>query len=298
MSLSKNPIRFGLNPRGFSFERTVELAKAAETAGFENMSFSDRPPETNLEGWTFATAVAASTTKIRVTHSTLNVPFRYPALLAKMAASLDVITGGDRVQMTLGAGGQEAHATSYGIPFGSPGERVDGLIDTIHILRGMWSSDGPFSYQGKVYSIDEAVLDPKPVGPIAILIGAGKPRMLRTAGALADGWIKNGGWPETPEAYAALQEGVDRGAEEAGRDPGLLRRTVNATAYVGNEDPASVTPTTFGAKGGLMGTQEQIFEIIEKHRAVGIDTFHVQFDAGIIDEQIPAFGEQIIAKLR
>lgn len=298
MSLSSNPIRFGLNARGMSFERTVEIAKKAEAAGIENITFSDRPPETNLEGWTFATAVAAQTDRIRVTHSTLNVPYRYPALLAKMATALDVITGGDRVLLTLGAGGQEAHATTYGMAWGSNGERVDGLIDTINILRGMWANDS-FSYEGKRYSVEEAVLDPKPVsGTIPILIGAMKPRMLGVAGRLADGWLKNGGWPESPEAYAALQEGVDRAAEKAGRDPGKIRRVVNCTAYVGDKDPASVMPSTFGAAGGLMGTQDQVLDIIEKHLAAGVDTFHIQFAADIIDEQIPAFGEQIIAKLK
>ena len=90
MSLSTNPIRFGLNARGMSFARTVEIAKKAEAAGIENITFSDRPPETNLEGWTFATAVAAQTDRIRVTHSTLNVPYRYPALLFQCAQALGV----------------------------------------------------------------------------------------------------------------------------------------------------------------------------------------------------------------
>ena len=298
MSLSSNPIRFGLNARGLSFERTLEIAKKAEAAGIENITFSDRPPETNLEGWTFATAIAARTERIRVTHSTLNVPYRYPALLAKMATALDIITGGDRVLLTLGAATQEDHATTYGMPWGTPGERVDGLIDTINILHGMWSNDS-FSYEGKRYSVDGAVLNPKPVnGSVPIFIGALKPRMLGVAGRLADGWLKNGGWPESPEAYAQLQEAVDRAAEKAGRDVGKIRRVVNCTAYIGDRDPASVMPSTFGAAGGLMGTTAQVFDIIEKHRAVGVDTFHIQFNNDIIDEQIPIFGEQIIAKLR
>ena len=298
MSRSTNPIRFGLNARGMSFERTVEIAKKAEAAGIENITFSDRPPETNLEAWTFATAVAMRTDRIRVTHSTLNVPYRYPALLAKMATALDVITGGGRLLLTLGAGAQEAHATTYGMAWGTPGERVDGLVDTINILRGMWSNDS-FSYEGKRYSVDDAVLDPKPVnGSIPILIGAGKPRTLRIAGSMADGWLKNGGWPESPEAYAELQDAVDRAAEKAGRDPGTIRRVVNCTAYVGDKDPASVMPSTLGSGGGLMGTADQVLEIIEKHRAAGVDTFHVQFANDIVDEQIPAFGEQIIAKLK
>ena len=298
MSRSSNPIRFGLNARGMSFDRTVEIAKKAEAAGIENITFSDRPPETNLEAWTFATAVAARTERIRVTHSTLNVPYRYPALLAKMATALDVITGGDRLLLTLGAGAQEEHATTYGMAWGTAGERVDGLVDTINILRGMWSSDS-FSYEGKTYSVNGAVLDPKPVnGSIPILIGAGKPRTLRIAGSMADGWLKNGGWPQSPEAYAELQEGVDRAAEKAGRDPGTIRRVINCTAYVGDKDPASVMPSTLGSTGGLMGTPDQVLDIIEKHRAVGVDTFHVQFANDIVDEQIPAFGEQIIAKFK
>ena len=162
----------------------------------------------------------------------------------------------------------------------------------------MWSSDS-FSYEGKSYSVNGAVLDPKPVnGSIPILIGAGKPRTLRIAGSMADGWLKNGGWPQSPEAYAELQEGVDRAAEKAGRDPGTIRRVINCTAYVGDQDPASVMPSTLGSSGGLMGTPDQVLDIIEKHRAVGVDTFHVQFANDIVDEQIPAFGEQVIAKLK
>ena len=298
MTRSSNPVRFGINPRGLDYSGVVSVAKAAEAAGFETIAFSDRPPENNLEAWTLATAVACATERIIVTHSTLNVPYRNPALVAKMAASLDVVTGGGRVLLTIGAGGQESHATSYGMRFGAPGERVDALIDAIHIMRGMWSEES-FSYEGKFHSVDGATLQPKPVnGPLPVFIGAVGPRMLRLAGSLADGWIKNGGWPASPEAYAELQEQVERGAEAAGRDPGTLRRVVNCTAYVGSEDPATVMPSTFGAAGGLMGTAEQVLEIIERHREAGVDTFQVQFQNDIAHEQIPAFGEQVIAKLR
>ena len=85
MVKSKNPIWFGINSRGLAYERLVPVAKAAEAAGFVSMAFADRPPEDSLEGWTVATAVAVQTEKIAVTHSTLNVPYRNPALVAKMA---------------------------------------------------------------------------------------------------------------------------------------------------------------------------------------------------------------------
>ena len=294
MARSKNPVRFGMNPRGLTYDRIVAVAKAAEKAGFETMAFSDRPPESNLEGWTVATAVAAVTEKIIVTHSTLNVPFRSPALVAKMAASLDVITGGGRVLLTIGAGGQEGHAKSIGARWGTPGERVEDLIDAMAIMRGLWAND-KFSYEGKRLNAVEASADPKPIaGSIPILIGAGKPRTLKLAGSTADGWIKNGGWPESPETYAEMQAQVERGAEGAGRDPGTLRRVVNCNAYVGNADP----PQTSGASGGLVGTADQVLAIVEKHRAAGVDTFHVGFPNDMLDEQIAAFGEQVIAKLR
>ena len=200
MAKSSNPIRFGINPRNIPFERVVSVAQTAEAAGFDVISFSDRPPEPSMEGWTLATAVAVQTQRIAVTHSTLNVPFRNPALLAKMASTLDVMTGGGRVILTLGAGGQETHYRTYGINFGTPGERVTDLVDAIAIMRGLWANE-TFNYQGRMFSVEECSAPPAPLGPIPIIIGAGGPRMLKYTGAQAEGWIKNGGWPESHEQY-------------------------------------------------------------------------------------------------
>src|SRR5262245_33699516 len=98
MAATKNPLRFGVNIRRPSFPEILELARAAEEAGFDTVTFADRPPENNLEGWTVASAIGALTQGVILAHSTLNLPFRNPALLAKMAASLDAITGG-RVEL-------------------------------------------------------------------------------------------------------------------------------------------------------------------------------------------------------
>ena len=297
MARSNNAVRFGLNPRGLPYDRIVTVAKAAEAAGFQNISFSDRPPENNIEGWTLATAIALQTEKLRVTHSTLNVPFRNPALLSKMAAGLDAITGGGRVILTLGAGTQRDHFTTYGIEFGAPGELVDGLIDAIEILRGTWANES-FSYAGKQHSVDGAVVTPKPAdGAIPIFIGAAKPRMLRLTGRVADGWIRNGGWPADLDAYRQQLDTLEEAAGAAGRDAGTIHRVINCNAFVGDEDPATKLAAVFGNQGGLAGTADQVLEIVEGCREAGIDTFHVQFQNDIIDEQIPAFGEQVIAKV-
>ena len=119
MSASSNPLRFGVNLTGPNrpYAKLLATARVAEEAGFDTVAFTDRPPENNLEAWTLASAMGVLTQRVQLTHNTLNVPFRNPALLAKMAASLDVITGGGRVYLTLGAGAQTAHFQTYGQVF-------------------------------------------------------------------------------------------------------------------------------------------------------------------------------------
>jgi len=120
--------------------------------------------------------------------------------------------------------------------------------------------------------------------------------MLRLTGRVADGWIRNGGWPAELDAYRVQLAAVEEAAGAAGRDPGSLHRVVNCNAYVGDEDPATRLATVFGNPGGLMGTAEQVLETVAQYREAGVDTFHVQFQNDIIDEQIPAFGELVIAR--
>ena len=122
--------------------------------------------------------------------------------------------------------------------------------------------------------------------------------MMRLAGRTADGWIRNGGWPSDLDAYRAQLNLLEEAAAGAGRDGTRIHRVVNCNAYVGNEDPATKLATTFGNPGGLTGTPEQVLETIARYREAGVDTFHVQFQNDIIAEQIPAFGEQVIAKVR
>src|SRR5262249_13706121 len=136
------PITFGTPAGNQSFESALATTLAAEEAGFSHVSFSDRPHDPVLEGWTLATAVAARTERIRVFHSTLNVPYRFAAVLAKEAATLDIISGG-RLDLCLGAGG-EANRPLYdsiGVPLGAAGDRLRDLRDCIRILRGMWSNE-------------------------------------------------------------------------------------------------------------------------------------------------------------
>ena len=297
MARSSNTVRFGLHTRAIPADLLVHVGQAGEENGFEFIAFSDQPPGNNIEAWTAATAVGALTKLIQVTHSTLNVPWRNPALLAKMAASLDQMTQG-RLLLTLGAGGMEEQYFSYGISFGTPAQRITDLKDAIAILRGLWDGE-PFDYQGKRLSVAGAKVLPRPFnGTIPIFIGAGKPRNLRLAGAVSDGWVKNSGWIDDEESYVSQIRILEDSAEGAGRDPRTVHRVLSGYGYIGEEDPAAKVPWVHGTPGGLVGPPERILEDVQHFLELGVDTFQLAFSPEGIDEQLRRFGEEVIAKVR
>jgi alkanesulfonate monooxygenase SsuD/methylene tetrahydromethanopterin reductase-like flavin-dependent oxidoreductase (luciferase family) len=305
MTASLNPLRFGVNLTGPNrpYAELLATARVAEEAGFDTVAFTDRPPENNLEAWTLASAIGVLTERVHLTHNTLNVPFRNPALLAKMAASLDSITGGGRVILTLGAGAQAQHFETYGIAFGSPGDRFADLRDSIEIVRGLWANDR-FTYRGRAHHVEDAVVMPKPLdGAIPIYIGALGPRMMRYTGRVADGWLKNRGWPESLDELRPLVALLEDGAARAGRDPGSIRRVLNGAAGIGDDAVAAARaraarggPT--GSGNGLLGSVDQILETIERYREAGADTFHLAFPPADQHAQMRAFGGEVIPKAR
>jgi alkanesulfonate monooxygenase SsuD/methylene tetrahydromethanopterin reductase-like flavin-dependent oxidoreductase (luciferase family) len=303
VTATTNPLRFGVNIRRPTFPEILELAQVAEEAGFDTVTFSDRPPERNLEAWTLATAIGALTQRLILTHSTLNVPFRNPALLAKMAASLDSITGGGRVELTLGAGGQESHFHAYGIELGAPAERFRRLRETVTVLRGIWQNP-PFTYRGRLVQVEGAEAPPAPVrGTIPIWIGAGRPQMLAYTGRAADGWLKNGGWPASLEELRDMVGLLEEGAQEAGRDPRTIRRALNGAAlFAQSRDEAewalAANPGGNRGGGGLLGTAEDMIETIRTYFDSGIDTFHLQFVAENAAEQMRRFGREVMPRAR
>ena len=304
MSATNNPLRFGIALGNWSYERTVTITKAAEESGFDVVAINDRPTENNLEAWTLASALGALTNKITITHRTLNVPFRNPGLTAKMAATLDVVTEG-RLELTLGAGGQEPHYLAYGIDYGTGGERLADLRDAVAIMRGMWGQE-PFSYEGARYKVENVSANPKPVrGSIPIVIGASGPRNMRYTGAVADGWMKNRGWPLSMDELRGLVSTLEAGADEAGRDSNGIRRVLNGAGVIGTEAMAThaaspmADPKAYLTRDGLMGdSADDILAIIDTFRDEGIDSFYMRFLEDGTEEQVRRFGEEVIAKVK
>ena len=158
--------------------------------------------------------------------------YRHPPVLAKIAASVDRISNG-RLEFGVGAGWKDVEYKAYGIPFPSPGERVDRFLEGMQIIKGLWTQPTT-TFSGKYYSVDHAVASPKPVQSPhpPILIGGAKPRMLRAMARYADAVNMLGA--RGPGGYAQILEKPERYCGEGGTDFKRLRKTHFMAFVVGN----------------------------------------------------------------
>jgi alkanesulfonate monooxygenase SsuD/methylene tetrahydromethanopterin reductase-like flavin-dependent oxidoreductase (luciferase family) len=204
----------------------VALAQTAERLGYDFVSTADHPcgPEPSYETATMLTWIAARTSRIKVASRVLAVPFRRPAMVAKLAASLDLLSGG-RLILGLGAGYSDDEITALGGPVLSPAEKVEGLAEAIEVIRGAWTQPG-YTRHGRQHSVRALEREPRPARPIPIWLGTFGPRALAVTGRLADGWIPSLGY-RPAEEFAAMRGRIDAAAEAAGRRPEDIRSVLN-----------------------------------------------------------------------
>jgi alkanesulfonate monooxygenase SsuD/methylene tetrahydromethanopterin reductase-like flavin-dependent oxidoreductase (luciferase family) len=188
--------------------------------------------------WTLLTAIAVRTTRITVFPDVANLPLRPPAVLAKAAASLDLLSGG-RVELGLGAGGFWDAIKAMGGPVRTPGESVSALEEAIQVIRLMWSGGRGVRFDGKFYQLAGVNAGPVPAHPIGIWLGAYKPRMLALVGRLADGWVPSLGVIKPPD-LAEANARIDAAAAAAGREPSSIRRVLNVGDDRSPEDLATL----------------------------------------------------------
>jgi alkanesulfonate monooxygenase SsuD/methylene tetrahydromethanopterin reductase-like flavin-dependent oxidoreductase (luciferase family) len=223
-------VSFGtfITPRNDRPEDVIGLALLTERAGLDLVTFQDHPYQPRfLDTWTLLTWVAAQTERVRLSGNVLNLPLRQPAVLARAAASLDLLSGG-RFELGLGAGAFWDAIEAMGGPNRSRGGAVDALSEAIDIIRAIWddSQPGGVRIAGEHYRVWGAKRGPAPAHDISIWLGATKPRMLRLIGEKADGWLPS---------YAYMKDGdlargnqiIDEAAVEAGRDLGEITRLLN-----------------------------------------------------------------------
>jgi alkanesulfonate monooxygenase SsuD/methylene tetrahydromethanopterin reductase-like flavin-dependent oxidoreductase (luciferase family) len=183
-----------LTPQNQRPQDVVALAQLTEGAGLDLATFQDHPYQPAfLDTWTLLTWVAAQTERVQISANVLNLPLRPPAVLARAAASLDLLSGG-RFELGLGAGGFWDAIGAMGGPRRTPGQGVDALSEAIEIIRAIWSPPTPSERRGvyidgEHYRVWGAKRGPEPAHDISIWLGAVKPRMLRLTGRKADGWL-------------------------------------------------------------------------------------------------------------
>ncbi len=221
-------LEFGvfLPPAADQFGETLRLAQLADTHGLDLVSLQDHPYQAQfLDTWTSLSVIAAATERVRVFPNVANLPLRPPAVLARSAASLDVITGG-RVELGLGAGAFWDAIAGMGGPRRGAGESIDALAEAIAVIRALWTPGRGAKFEGKHYTLKGAHPGPFPVHPIGIWLGAYKPRMLRLTGRAADGWLPSSPYAP-PEQLTEMNRIIDEAAEDAGRSPADVRRLYN-----------------------------------------------------------------------
>jgi alkanesulfonate monooxygenase SsuD/methylene tetrahydromethanopterin reductase-like flavin-dependent oxidoreductase (luciferase family) len=219
-----------LTPQNAEPHAPVALAGLSERAGLDLVTFQDHPYQPAfLDTWTLLCYVAASTERIKISGNVINLPLRPPALLARQAASLDLMSGG-RFELGLGAGAFWDAIEAMGGPRRSPAEAVAGLSEAIDIIRATWDTGrrGGIFADGAHYRIRGAKRGPEPAHDVSIWLGVLGPRMLRLTGEKADGWL-----PSLPYLKPGdLERGnaiIDQAAAAAGRDPREIRRLLNIT---------------------------------------------------------------------
>ena len=221
------PVRFGVFVIPEATERPLRHAAVADELGFDVVGVQDHPYQRRFyDTWTLLTAIAMRTERITVFPDVANVPLRAPAMLAKAAATLDILSEG-RLELGLGAGGFWKGIEAYDGPVRTPGESVSALEEAIQVIRLLWSGQHGIRFDGDFYHLAGAHSGPLPYHPIGIWLGAYKPRMLSIVGRLADGWVPSYGYVKEADLLEANRR-IDEAAVAAGRDPRSIRRVLNA----------------------------------------------------------------------
>lgn len=227
-----------------SWDSVARVARLAEASGFDSVWVSDHlfldwskyggpaDPQGALECWTTLSALAATTTKVRLGSLTLCNDLRSPALLAKMAASLGLLSGG-RLEIGMGAGWYEPEYRAAGIELDPPSVRIRRLGDAVEIVTRLLDGED-VTFKSEAYTIDGAVCRPFPDPRPRVFVGGKGDLLLKTAARLADGW--NFSWLGSFETYAERSAAADRACERQGRDPSTLARSVGAYVLAGSDD--------------------------------------------------------------
>ena len=268
----------------------LDLWKHIESTGWDVACVTDHfmpnTPEKEgamLEAWSTLSALAALVPRMRVGTIVLGNTYRHPAVVAKMAAQVDHISGG-RLLLGLGAGWQQNEHESYGIPFYTMRERLERLDEACEVMLSLWKNTRS-TFKGRYYQLADAPLDPKPVQsphPELMIGGGGEKVTLKIVAKHADHWNVWGG----PAVIARKGKILDEHCAALGRDPKSIKRSANmALLITDKKDEIDTLARTIETRMGrhaadardtcLAGTPDQIRETLRQLKAAGADTLFI-----------------------
>ena len=277
-------MRFSLwTSTGRPWDQILEAGRQAADDGWDGLWVPDHfmPPETGYggdvigdperfpvhEAWTTLAALAATVPRVTLGVLVSGNTYRHPAVLAKMAVTVDHVSGG-RLVVGLGASWQENEHRRYGIEYGSAADRADRLEEAAAMITGLFANERT-THHGAHYRLEAAPLEPKPVqARLPLLIGGGgERRTLRTAARYAAAW-NVWGLPATMARKGAL---LDAYCREEGRDPAAVAHTAAAYLEV-IDDPTAAgrARAALGEKGGLVGTVAELRAVVDGYAPAGV----------------------------
>jgi alkanesulfonate monooxygenase SsuD/methylene tetrahydromethanopterin reductase-like flavin-dependent oxidoreductase (luciferase family) len=289
-----NSVQFGvfLSPRRDRTTALLDNAQTAEHTGFGYVSIQDHPYVPDfLDPFAIIGVLAGRTENLRFMTNVANLPLRPPAMLAKTAASLDVLSGG-RFELGLGGGRSWPQIVGMGGPHWEPGQVVKATDEAITILHGLWQSGPTTDVDGEIFRLTGVAPGPAPAHRVGIWLGVGGPRMLRLLGRRADGWIAPMGTPF--ETKPAAQHLIDTAARQAGRQPTDVRRVIQLVGRVTDHADTTERPRTGPGAQPIRTTPEVWARIIAEFiTAERFDTVNFVPELETAD-QIEKFGTEVI----
>jgi probable F420-dependent oxidoreductase len=284
-------VLFGLNVETSTATGADPVANArkAEALGFDFVSANDHlhGADPRYETWTMLSWIAAGTSRIRVATRVLGVPYRNPAVLAKMAETFDRLSGG-RLILGLGAGAVDEEFRAFGLSVGTPRDKVDGLEEAIRVIRGVWS-ERAFTYQGRLHRTDGAEMEPKPDHRIPIWLGTYGARALDVTGRLADGWIPSLDYAP-PERVKEMRKRILAVARDAGRQPDEITCVYNLTIRV--DERVNARPSV------VWGPPEAVAERLVSFLHIGFTALNLIPVGPGGDEQTERLAREVIPQVR
>lgn len=254
-----------------SWQETLAIAQHAERTGWDGIWYADHfmPNAEDTSGptsecWTTLAALAAAVPRVRLGSLVTGNTYRHPAVLAKMAANVDIISGG-RLILGLGSGWQQNEHEAYGIEFSTVGGRLRRLEEACKVITSLLANEKT-DVKGKFYQLTNAPLAPKPQRPTPLLIGGGgEQKTMRIAARYANEWNVWG----SPDLLRQKMAILDERCREIGRNPAEIHRSANALLVL-SDDAAMVERAKASGRPIVGGTVEQVAETLREYARAGV----------------------------